>query len=444
MRFTLAVTMALGLSLAGAKAQELPRAAADSVGLSEDQLNRLTERLREDILSRKIPGAVVLILRDGKIGYFEAFGERDPRDGVAMTDDTIFRIYSMTKPITSVVAMQLVEEGRLGLSDPVSKYVPAFAEPRVGVESTVDGASFVDEYPAVREPTVHDLLRHTSGVTYGVFGSGAIRDMYKEFGIPEGTMSAFDQAVAIGQLPLTFDPGTGWEYSRATDILGAVIEVVEEAPLDQVFARRVFEPLGMSDTGFWVDDPEKLTRVAQPFDEDAGGRDELLDPTTKPVYLSGGGGLFSTARDYSRFLAMLMNGGELDGVRILGPRTVATMTADHLGAIPRGAPEGVPSIGYLPGPGYGFGLGFAVRTDLGVAPTLGAVGEYFWGGYAGTYFWVSPADDLAVVFMMQSVTQRVPYRPVLRNMIYPAVLPLPDAAPAVATTAQASVPAETQ
>lgn len=421
-----AIAVAAMLAAGAAQAESLPRVDPEKAGLMPDQLNAITDRFRADTEAGKIPGAVLMIVRGGEIAYLEAFGQRDARDGTPMTDDSIFRIYSMTKPITSLVAMQLIEEGRLALSDPIEKYIPAFAEARVGTETpgTDGGMATVEEAAARKGPTVHDLLRHTSGIIYGVFGSGAIRDMYKEMGITDGEMSAFDQAQALGGLPLAFEPGTGWEYGRSTDVLGAVIEVVEEKPLGEVMQERVFGPLGMDDTGFWVDDEAKLPRVAQPLDDDAGGRDALLDPTVEPVYVSGGGGLFSTAHDYARFLTALMNGGELDGVRLLGPKMVDYMTADHMGDIPKAVPDGVSTIGYLPGPGYSFGLGFGVRTDLGQAAAPGSVGEYYWGGYAGTYFWNDPVEDMSVIYMMQSVTQRVPYRAVLRNMIYGAVVPL--------------------
>lgn len=408
----------------GALAEPLPTVAPEEVGLNGDQLARLGERFRADTDAGIIPGAVILILRSGRIGYLKSFGDRDAETGTPMTDDSIFRIYSMTKPITSVVAMQLVEEGRLALADPVADYIPSFAEVTVGTETSANGTTSVEETAAAEGPTVHDLLRHTAGLTYGVFGSGAIKTMYKEAGIGGSDISGVDQASALGDIPLTYEPGTGWDYSRATDVLGAVIEVVEGKPLGEVFKARVFDPLGMTDTAFWVAEEADRARVAQPKPDDTGGRDALIDPATEPAYLSGGGGLVSTAHDYARFVAMLMNGGELDGARILGPQTIAYMTSDHLGDIPHQVPDGVPTAGYLPGPGYGFGLGFGVRTEPGVAPVPGSVGEYYWGGYAGTYFWVDPKNDLAVVYMMQSVAERVPYRAVLRDMIYPAVMPI--------------------
>ena len=415
------------MCLAGpAAADPLPTAAPVDVGLLADRLAAIGPRIEEDIAAGSIPGAVLLVLRDGKVAYLEAFGESDTRSHTAMAPDSIFRIYSMTKPITSIVVMQLVEEGRLKLSDPVMKYIPSFINAVVAREGKdEDGKPVIlDETLAPRAPTVQDLLRHTSGVVYGIFGSGAVRQAYRDSLTGREDMTAFEQAQAIGEAPLAFAPGAGWEYGRSTDILGAIIEVVEDKPLDEVFQARVLGPLGMTDTAFWVEDEAKWTRLAQPPDTAFGGREFFADPTTKPTLLSGGGGLMSTAPDYARFVTALLNGGELEGRRIIGPRTLAFMTSDHLGAIPHGAPEGVPSIGYLPGPGYGFGLGVAVRTDAGLAPFPGSVGDYFWGGYAGTYFWVDPAEDLAVVFMMQAPRMGPAYRELLRSMVYGALLPL--------------------
>lgn len=420
--FTAALVAAL---LTGtALAEPLPKVDPGEVGLSQAQLERVGERLRADVEAGTIPGAVLLILRDDKIGYLEAFGHRDREAAAPMKEDAIFRIYSMTKPITSVVAMQLVEEGKLALEDPVAKYIPSFGDTQVGeVES--DGS--VSTRAASSPVTVHDLLRHTSGITYGVFGSSPIKDMYKEARIGSGTMSGTDEAKALSGLPLVMDPGKGWEYGRSTDVLGAVIEAVENKPLGEVMKARIFDPLEMNDTAFHVADEADRERVAQPQkDPETGKAPTLLDETKAPVYESGGGGLFSTARDYARFAAAMLNGGELDGARILSPQTVRYMTADHMGDIPHGVPDGVATIGYLPGPGYGFGLGFAVRTDDGVSPRPGNKGEYRWGGYAGTDFWADPKEDLAVVYMMQAPSKRGMYRPLLRNLIYPAVMPMPE------------------
>ena len=415
------------LAAGAALAEPLPVVEPEAVGLSSEQLDRLGDRLAADAGAGTIPGAVLLVLRDGQVAYEEAFGERDAAAGAPMTTDAIFRIYSMTKPITSVAAMQLVEEGRLSLTDPVSKHIPAFADLVVG-EEVVDegGAVALRIRPAARAMTVHDLLRHTSGLTYGVFGDSMIKEAYREAGIPGGEMTARESAEALAALPLVFDPGAGYEYGRSTDVLGAVIEAVEGRPLDQVLEERVFAPLGMEDTGFYVPDEADLARVAQPqADPETGETPRLLDPARRPVYLSGGGGLVSTARDYARFVQMLLNGGELDGARILGPATVAYMTADHLGAIPRGGPDGpLPGTGYNPGTGQTFGLGFAVREAEGMAPLPGSAGAYSWGGYAGTHFWVDPAADLAVVYMMQEPAGLRPYAQLTRNMVYPALTEL--------------------
>ncbi|WP_157956189.1 serine hydrolase domain-containing protein [Acuticoccus yangtzensis] len=410
-----------------AAADPLPVVSPEAAGLSAERLAMAGAKLEADIAAGTIPGAVLTVLRGGKVAYQKAFGIADGRAGTPMAEDSIFRIYSMTKPVTSLVVMQLVEEGRILLTDPVSKYIPSFADPVIGVEGVDEAGDPVlaDEIPAAREPTIHDLLRHTAGLVYGATGRGAVRDIYFDTEITRAIMPNREMAKTIGEAPLAFEPGTGWEYGRATDVLGAIIEEVEGRPLSEVFEARVFGPLGMVDTAFWVEDEADRARVAQPADSPLGGREFMLKADRKPSFESGGNGLFSTAPDYARFTAMLMNGGTLDGVRIIGERTLAFMTSDHLGAIPHGAPEGVKSLGYLPGPGYGFGLGFAVRLAEGEAPFPGSPGDYFWGGGGGTYFWVDPAQDLAAIFMLQGARQGQHYRPLLRSMIYAAITGMP-------------------
>lgn len=403
-----------------AAAGELPLGDPGKAGLDPDRLERITEMLQGKVDAGTFPGAILAIGRGGEIVYQEAVGKRGP-DGAEMTLDTIFRIYSMTKPLTSVAAMMLVEEGRLGLADPVAKYLPEFSELQVAVDPPAGGDGVTME-PAAGRMTVQDLLRHTAGLTYGFFGAGAARQAYNQAGIGNPDWSNEEFSRQIAAMPLEHHPGRVWEYSQSTDVLGRVIEVVSGQTLGAFLEERILGPLDMTETAFFVTDPAKADRLAQPFEADSRiGTIPLFDPMEVRAYESGGGGLMSTTRDYARFLQMLLNGGELDGVRVLSPKTVRFMTVDHLGDIVR------PGKYYLPGPGYGFGLGFAVRTDEGLAPSAGSLGEYYWGGAAGTYFWVDPEEDMFVLFMMQSPTHRVPMRAILRDMVYGAIVDGPAA-----------------
>ena len=411
----------LMLLLGGASlAQDLPRVPPEEVGLSPERLERVGRWLQAEIDGRKIPGAVLLIARQGKVAYFESFGRRDASTDVPMTRDAIFRIYSMTKPIASVAAMMLVEDGRLALDDPVARYIPEFASVTVGVETPGEGGApaTLERVPARRPVTVHDLLRHTSGLTYGFFGDTLVKRAYRAAGVdPDANDSLSAFAGRLAALPLHFQPGSAWDYGVSTDLLGRVIEVAGGMPLSQFLKTRILQPLGMNDTSFYVPEPARQARLAEPMPDDRVlGIDAVIgNPRVTRRAESAGGGLVSTATDYARFALMLRNGGELDGRRILGPRTVEFMTSDHLGSAIARTPL------YLPGPGYGFGLGFAVRTAVGEASAPGAPGEYYWGGAAGTYFWVDPRNDLVVVFMIQSPRQRAAYRTILRNMIYAAI-----------------------
>ena len=381
----------------------------------------LGERLRADVAAGRIPGGVLMVAQHGRVLYTEAVGMRDPKRSAPMQVDSLFRIYSMTKPLVSVAAMMLVEEGRLRLDDPVSRHLPEFATMRVGIEKPgADGKPVLETVAARRAITVQDLLRHTSGLTYGVFGKSLVKTEYLKAGIHKADRSDAALAAEIARLPLQFEPGTVWEYSRSTDVLGALLERVEGMPLERILARRITGPLGMRDTAFSVE-PAAHERIAEPFPVDrATGRPvQLSDVRKPPRFLGGGQGLVSTAADYMRFAQMLLDGGTLDGVRILSPRTIRFMTADHLGPIR--AASLARGAAYSPGPGYGFGLGFAVRDAVGEAAMIGNPGEFYWGGYAGTYFWVDPRDRLVVVWMMQAPDARVAYRATLRSAVYAAM-----------------------
>jgi CubicO group peptidase (beta-lactamase class C family) len=402
-----------------AAAQSLPRATPAEVGFSAQRLENITRVLHDDAAKGLVPGSVLLVARHGKIAYFESSGTLNPDTKAPMTKDAIFRIFSMSKAVTSVSAMMLVEEGKLALSDPVSKYIPAFAKVRVGVEKAdPNGGKATLDLVAPRRPiTIQDLLRHTSGITYGFFGVSPVKRAYLEAGVAKGDFTNEEFAERIAKLPLAYQPGTTWDYSHSTDILGRVVEVVSGMSLYQFEKQRIFDPLGMSDTSYYVTDPAKQSRIAEPFPNDRviGNDAQFGDPRVAGKWESGGGGLVSTSGDYARFLQMLLNGGTLGGKRLLGPRTVAYMTSDHLG-------EGiVPGPLYLPGPGYGFGLGFAVRRAAGVAADEGSAGDYTWNGVGGTHFWVDPKEDMFVLFMIQSPKQRTHYMTVMRNMIYGAI-----------------------
>jgi len=392
----------------------------EQVGLSSELLGRVTRRMRDDAAQRLIPGAVLLVARKGGVACHEAAGLVNPETGQPMTPDAVFRLYSMTKPITTVGAMMLVEEGRLTLSDPVAKYLPAFKDVRVGVEKPAAPGNppALELVPPRRPITIHDLMRHTSGLTQHLWGSGAVRSTYVA-----GLSSLMDLtneefAAQLATLPLLHQPGTTWEYGFSTEVLGRVVEVVSRQPLSQFVSTRLLRPLGMYDTGFWVSDPARQGRIAEPFRAERLilPKLEISDPRRAARFESGGGGMVSTAMDYAKFLQMLLNRGEFGGHRYLSPATVDYMVSNHLDSGMASGPS------FTPGPGYGFGLGFAVRREGGIASAIGSPGEYYWGGVAGTYFWVDPKYDMFVVLMMQSPRMRDAYRPLLRSLIYAAIL----------------------
>jgi CubicO group peptidase (beta-lactamase class C family) len=396
-------------------AQALPKSTPAEVGLSAEKLDKIMQMLREDTAKNMVPGAVLLVARHGKIAYFDAAGVLDPGTKAPMTTDAIFRIYSMSKPITSVAAMTLFEQGKLALSDPVSKYIPAFEHMKVIVTKTdAAGAKTTEVVDATRQITIEDLMRHTSGITYGFFGAGPGKKAYNDAHVLEGDYTNAEFAEKIAHLPLSYQPGTTWDYSHSTDILGRVVEVASGKTLYEIDKQRILDPLGMIDTSFYVTDAAKQPRIAEPFPNDRtiGVGATFGDPRVAGKWESGGGGMMSTATDYARFLQMMLNGGTLNGKRILSAKTVALMTSDHT--------EGItPGPYYLPGAGYGFGLGFAVRKTAAEGDS--SVGEYDWNGVGGTNFWVDPKQDMFVVFMIQSPKQRPHYMSVIRKMVYASV-----------------------
>ena len=373
---------------------------------------------------------MVLIARNGKIAYFEAFGFQNRETKEPMKTDAIFRIASMSKPITSVAAMMLVEEGKIQLLDPVSRYLPEFKGVQVGVEklNTTTGNSELAGEPPRQEMTVQDLLRHTSGLTYGIFGQSLVKQAYNEANLFDRNQTLAEFVSKIAKLPLAYQPGTTWEYSHSTDVLGRIVEVVSGVTLDQFVADRVTKPLGLSDTGFYVP-PENLDRIAETqVDPTTGKRWPTFDVTDRPNWLAGGSGMVSTASDYVRFAQMLLNGGELDQVRLLSPRTVSFMTSDHLWPGIAFSPVTLnlfEPIGIAPTPkiGQSFGLGFVVRTQEGRNPMPGSPGEYFWAGIWGTAFWIDPKEKLITVLMMQaSPLQARYYRSLVRNLTSQALI----------------------
>jgi len=379
-------------------AQGLPTASPEAVGLSSARLARVTDLVKGEIAKGRYPGAVALVARRGKVAYFEALGQRDPQSGAPMTKDAIFRLYSMTKPFASVAAMMLVEDGKILLSDPVSKYLPKLKNLQVSVPR-VDPQTGRVSYalvPTEREMTIQDLMRHTSGLVYGVFTShAAVKEAYAKEGVDWSGVTPDEQIERLARVPLAHQPGSAWEYSLSTDVLGRVVEAVSGATLGQFLQERLFAPLKMTDTAFLVPNG-KAARLAQPFAKDpvSGDAVKLLDVTVAQKNDAGGAGSAGTVADYARFSQMLLNGGQLDRVRILGRATVAQMSSDHLGDIRVASP-------ILPR-GYGFGLGFAVRKETGVNWVTGSAGEYRWGGAAGTAFWVDPKEQMIVVWMTQA------------------------------------------
>lgn len=393
------------------KTPPLPHGRPQALGFSTARLARMTDAFRRDIDNGTIPGVVAMAARHGQIGYFEALGAQDPATGTPMAKDSLFRIFSMTKPIVSIAIMQLVEDGELLLSDPLEKFIPEFAAQKVGVEH--DGK--LDLVARTRPITIQDLLRHTSGITYEHTGDGAVQKLYRQSRVNSRKIDNAEHARLIASLPLVCQPGAEWNYSRSTDILGRVVEVVSGRTLGAALTERILAPLRMTDTGFSTAAANK-GRAAEPFPTDpwSGEAVRLFDVTEQPAMESGGGGLVSTAMDYARFCQMLLNGGSLDGERIIGRKTLAFMASNHLDAK-------VAINGTILPPGHGFGLGFCVRTHEGLASIAGSVGQFYWSGIAGTFFWIDPQEDLFALLLTQGPGQREYFRNMVRSLVYAAL-----------------------
>jgi CubicO group peptidase (beta-lactamase class C family) len=397
-------------------AQRLPTVVPEEVGLSSERLQRIGDVFEGYVEEGRIAGAVGMVLRHGKLAYAGTWGMRDIAAGDVLEEDDLFKICSMSKPVTSVAVMTLYEEGRFFLSDPIGRYLPELANLQV---ANLDEATAGEDIPterARRPVRIHDLLRHTSGFTYGDLSNTVVDRVYRDRDILYQETLA-DMVTELSQIPLVYQPGTQWHYGVSADVLGRLVEVLSGQSFDVFLRERIFEPLGMNDTGFVVP-ASKSDRVAPTYGH--SGQDRTLGPgdtsicELPPTLFSGGAGLRSTAQDYARFAQMLLNGGELDGARILGRKTIEMMTVDHL-------EEGMPT-GFL-SPGWSFGLGFTVKTEAGMDGLPSSVGEYNWIGIQGTSFWVDPEEDLIGVFMIQIRPNRdLAFRDQFKRLVYQALI----------------------
>ena len=406
-------------SSAAAQETPLPRAKPEEAGMSSSRLGEIAKTLNADVARGRVPGAVVAIARRSKLVYFEAFGYRDKAAGVPMTTDTIFNIASMTKPMAAVAALQLYEQGKLLMDDPLAKYFPKFADAKVAVMDA-KGETIVDTVPAVRKITIQDLYRHTSGLIYGGRGTTAVHKLYPAGSTPaSGAMSGAEFLDKLATLPLLHQPGVVWDYGFGLDVLGLVVEQLSEQTLGRYLQDNVFKPLGMADTHFLIP-ADKAARYAKalPNDPDTGQPQSLAALTQPRKFECGGGCAASTASDYMRFALMLMNKGQHRDTRILARKTVEYMLSNQL------APEVKNLVGNADPTraDYGFGLGLAVRTTPGIARTMGSVGDFSWPGASGTNWWADPKEELAVVFMAHSPGPlRWHYRQVINALVYQAI-----------------------
>jgi len=405
---------------------ETVEASPQEVGMSGKKLQNLTNLVQSYVDDKKVPGAICMVARDGKIVHHTIHGNMDDEANKPMSDDTIFRIYSMTKPIASIALMMLYEEGRFQLDDPASKFIPAFSDLKV-----FDGGT-EDNYQ-VRNPsrvmTVRDLLMHCSGLI-SAGGESPVSQLYQKADLRGGEGTLASMVERLGELPLYCDPGSEWNYGISTDLVGYLCEVISGQPFDQYLQEHIFDPLDMPDSGFQVP-KDQLSRFAACYRR--GGEDEasyvLSDPPAESIYLkprkyfSGAGGLVSTAHDYMNFCKMLSNGGELDGERIIGSRTLEYMASNHLPDDCDLAAMGQPRFTETTMDGIGFGLGFAVLLDPTVSQVIGTPGEYYWGGAASTAFFISPGEDLALLFLTQLLPSGTyPFRREMRAAVYGAII----------------------
>lgn len=439
----LLMVVAVMLLIAPVSAKEIGSTKPERQGFSSERLEKLTQLMNAKVDDGTMVGGMGVIARNGKIIYSETYGQADREAGRAMTEDAIFRIYSMTKPITGVALMMLYEEGKFRLNDPIAMYIPEMANLQValstagtgivsdGTTSTTIGSgdeSLVGQTrKPTRQPTIRDLMTHTAGLTYGVFGNTEVDQAYREAGLL-GDMDLKEFVTALGKIPLQYDPGSQWHYSVSVDVQGYLVEVLSGMKFSEFLQQRLFGPLDMKDTAFKVNEGNKdrLAQLYKPegvtadnfFAPSTGSGLEVADAFVSAGYIygskfeSGGGGLISTSRDYLRFSQMMLNGGELDGVRILSPKTVDLMTTNHIGDL------GI-SFGRK---GVGFGLDFAVILNPGEVGEVSSAGEYNWGGAAGTRFWIDPQEQLIGLFMVQSIPHRTRLADDFKVMTYQALV----------------------
>ena len=439
----LVLVLAVMLVVAPASAKEMSSTKPERQGFSSERLEKLTQLMNAKVEDGTMVGGMGMIARNGKIIYSQTYGQADREAGKAMTDDAIYRIYSMSKPITGVALMMLYEEGKFRLNDPIAMYIPEMANLQValstagtgivsdGTTSTTIGAgdkSLIGQTrKPTRQPTIRDLMTHTAGLTYGVFGNTEVDQAYRKAGLL-GDMNLKEFVTALGKLPLQYDPGSQWHYSVSVDVQGYLVEVLSGMKFSEFLQQRIFAPLDMKDTAFKINEGNKdrLTQLYKPegvtadnyFSPATGSGLEVADAFISAGYIyggkfeSGGGGLVATARDYMRFSQMMLNGGELDGVRILSPKTVDLMTANHIGDMGLGFGR----------KGVGFGLDFAVVLNPGEVGEVSSAGEYNWGGAAGTRFWIDPQEQLIGLFMVQSIPHRTRLAGDFKVMTYQALV----------------------
>ena len=390
-------------------------AAPEEFGFSPDRLKRIDTVMQRYVDQRTLAGIVTLVARRGAVVHFEKFGYQDVETRKPMELDTIFRIYSMTKPITSVALMMLFEHGLVRLTDPVTKFIPEFSKLKV----------FVNEGKLAdleREITIHDLLMHTAGLSYGDDEDSPVDGLYREADLFNGGITLEEMIRRIADLPLANQPGQVWRYSVATDVVGYLVEVISDMSLAEFFDEKIFRPLGMEDTAFSVP-PDKMERFATLYGKTEKGALEVIDTATGGNYFnvrlhSGGHGLVSTTADYLRFAQLVLDKGELDGVRLLGPKTMELMTTNHM------PPALMPiAMGEEQMPGFGFGLGFSVMMDVAQSGMMGSVGLHGWGGWANTHFWVDPQEQLIGILMLQYVPSGTyPVTNDFRTLVYQALI----------------------
>lgn len=414
--------IAVALSLAIWTNTAAANQAANVPTPSPNRLERITEFFNNEVATGKLPGAVVLIQQHGRPVYLKCFGVQDVETKIPMTADTIFALHSMTKPITSVAAMMLIDAGKLSLADPASKFIPAFADVKVGVASVAaDGTRFLKLVAPERPVTIMDLLRHTSGITYDYIGGKLIDKAYMDSGLFAGKYNNKAFAERIARLPLARQPGTLWRYGHSTDVIGRIIEIVSGQTLYQFEKQHIFDPLGMASTKYVLENADERARMAEPLPGDTILKDAEAERRGHPEWESGGGGLVSTLNDYARFAQMILNGGQLDGKRYLSPAAFKSMTSDHVGPDSGVARD----YYYFPGDGFGYGYGLAVRTDPGNArpPPPGSIGELKWDSGSGTYFGVDPKLDMIYILLEQTQNERGRITPAFKKLVYDAFAP---------------------